>query len=53
MDLDQLRTWTGRRHEGNYQCPSCGCRKSGEVLEANGRDEWCAVSECPCHNEDL
>jgi hypothetical protein len=53
MDLDQLRTWEGRASEGNYYCPNCRCRKSGDVTNPNSRDEWCEVSECPCHNEDL
>jgi hypothetical protein len=53
MDLDQLRTWEGRVSESNYLCPACRCRKSGDVVEANSRDEWCEGYDCPCHNEDL
>jgi hypothetical protein len=54
MDLDGLRAYpSGFITQGNYQCPACDCRKSGDVNQANSRDEWCAVYECPCHNEDL
>jgi hypothetical protein len=53
MDLDQLRTWEGRISEGNYYCPACSCRKSGDMTNPNTRDDGCSVYECPCHNEDL
>lgn len=38
-------------HGPQSTCTLCGCWASGNVFEANGRDEWCENSSCPCHDD--
>lgn len=33
-------------------CPACGCMKSGDLADANRRQECCDLNGCPCHDED-
>jgi|PlaIllAssembly_1097288.scaffolds.fasta_scaffold00389_8 hypothetical protein len=34
-------------------CPTCGCMKSGDLLDPNTRQECCDDSACLCHDEDV